>query len=151
MELLKEVANISGKPGLYRIVKPTRTGVIVESLDQKKEKTVVGGSAKVSVLKDISVYLSDHQDSSKPLAEILMAIHQKHGEQVALDAKNASNADLFAFLGDIEPNFDRERVYPSDIRKMVIWYNIIAKNLPEMFEEKIEAVSPSIEQENDES
>lgn len=143
MELLREVANISGKPGLYRIVKPTRTGVIVETLDAKKEKTVVGGNAKVSVLKDISVYLNDRQDSSKPLAEIFEAIHQLHGTAIELDAKTASNAALLDFLGEVEPNFDRERVYPSDIRKMIVWYNIVAQNLPEAFIKSEEADSES--------
>ena len=138
MELLKEVANISGKPGLYRIVKPTRTGVIVESLDSKKEKSVVGGNAKVSVLKDISVYLNDHQDSSKPLAEILEVIHQQHPNGIEIDSKVASNAELFAFLESAEPNFDRERVYPSDIRKMIVWYNLLTKHFPEVFESKAE-------------
>ncbi|MFN8357999.1 MAG: DUF5606 domain-containing protein [Spirosomataceae bacterium] len=141
MELLREVANISGKPGLYRIVKPTRTGVIVETLDAKKEKTVVGGNAKVSVLKDISVYLNDRQDSAKPLAEIFEAIHQLHGTAIALDAKTASNSELFDFLGGVEPNFDRERVYPSDIRKMIVWYNIVAHNLPEAFVKSEEPAS----------
>ena len=78
MEKLKEIAHISGKPGLYKIVKPTRTGVIVETLDAKKEKSVVGNNAKVSVLNEISVFMDDHQDSSKPLAEILTQINTKY-------------------------------------------------------------------------
>jgi hypothetical protein len=73
MELLREVANIAGKGGLYRILKPTRTGVIVESLDGKKERSVVGANARVSVLKDISVYMADHQDNATPLGDIFLA------------------------------------------------------------------------------
>ncbi len=85
MELLKEIANISGQSGLYRILKPTRTGVIVESLDGKKTRSVVGANARVSVLKDISVYIEDHQDAAMPLGNIFLKIREVHGEKVELN------------------------------------------------------------------
>jgi hypothetical protein len=131
MELLKDIAHISGKSGLYRIVKPTRSGVIVESLDKKKERTVVGGNSRVSVLKDISVYLADNQDASKPLAEIFTAIKEQHGEQIALQAKTASDTELRDFMEAVVPNFDRDKVYTSDIRKIINWYNLVSTHLPE--------------------
>jgi Domain of unknown function (DUF5606) len=135
MELLKEIAHISGKPGLFRIVKPTRTGVIVETLDEKKEKTVVSGNSRVSVLKDISVYTTEGKDGAKPLADLLLAIKQKGVEKLSdLDVKNATDNQMRDFLAEIEPTFDRERVYPSDIRKMVNWFHILDKNIPEIFE-----------------
>ncbi len=133
MELLKEIAHISGKPGLYRILKPTRTGVIVETIDEKKGRTVVGANARVSVLKEISVY-SDNEEGSKPLPDIFMAIREKHGEKVEMDTKNASDTDLREFLGEVFPEFDREKVYASDIRKMISWYNLLSQYLPEAFE-----------------
>ncbi|MDI9864813.1 DUF5606 family protein [Flectobacillus longus] len=141
MELLKEVANISGKSGLYRILKPTRTGVIVESLDGKKERSVVGANARVSVLKDISVYMSDHQDSSVPLADIFFALKEKYSEGVELNTKNASDEELYAILGEVAPDFDRERVYPSDVKKIINWFNTLLKNLPEAFEVKAETAA----------
>jgi hypothetical protein len=133
MELLREVANIAGKGGLYRILKPTRTGVIVESLDGKKERSVVGANARVSVLKDISVYMADHQDNATPLGDIFLAIRNTHGEQVALNTKNATDAELFDFLASVAPDFDRDRVYASDVKKIINWYNIVSVALPEAF------------------
>ncbi len=141
MELLKEVANISGKSGLYRILKPTRTGVIVESLDGKKERSVVGANARVSVLKDISVYMSDHQDSSVPLADIFFALKEKYNEGVELNTKTASEEELYAILSEVAPDFDRERVYPSDVKKIINWFNTLLKNLPEAFEVKTETAA----------
>ncbi len=141
MELLKEVANISGKSGLYRILKPTRTGVIVESLDGKKERSVVGANARVSVLKDISVYMSDHQDSSVPLADIFFALKEKYNEGVELNTKTASDEELYAILSEVAPDFDRERVYPSDVKKIINWFNTLLKNLPEAFEVKTETAA----------
>jgi len=133
MELLKEVANISGQSGLYRILKPTRTGVIVESLDGKKARSVVGANARVSVLKDISVYMANHQDAI-PLGDIFMAIKDKHEDKVEMDVKNATDADLFDFLDSVAPDFDRKKVYPSDVKKMINWFNILSANMPEVFE-----------------
>ena len=134
MELLKEVANISGQSGLYRILKPTRTGVIVESLDGKKARSVVGANARVSVLKDISVYMANHQDNSIPLGDIFLAIREKHGEKVEMNVKNSTDADLFDFLDTVAPDFDRDKVFASDVKKMINWYNILSANLPEVFE-----------------
>jgi Domain of unknown function (DUF5606) len=134
MELLKEVANISGQSGLYRILKPTRTGVIVESLDGKKARSVVGANARVSVLKDISVYMANHQDNSIPLGDIFLAIREKHGEKVEMNVKSSTDADLFDFLDTVAPDFDREKVFASDVKKMINWYNILSANMPEVFE-----------------
>jgi hypothetical protein len=138
MELLKEVANISGQSGLYRILKPTRTGVIVESLDGKKARSVVGANARVSVLKDISVYMANHQDNSIPLGDIFLAIREKHGEKVEMNTKAATDAELFDFLDTVAPDFDREKVYTSDVKKMINWYNILSMNMPEVFETTVE-------------
>jgi len=87
MELLNEVAHISGKPGLFKVLKPTRTGVIVETLDAAKQKSVVGGQTRISVLKDISLYLDDHQDSTLPLADLFLQIHAKFNGVLPLEPK----------------------------------------------------------------
>jgi hypothetical protein len=135
MELLQEVANISGKPGLYRIVKPGRAGVIVESLDATKKREMINANAKVSVLKEISVYTENVNDS-KPLGEIFLAIKDAHGQKVELDVKKASNNELFDFFGAVMPEFDKERVYATDIKKIINWYNTLSEHLPEAFEVK---------------
>ena len=134
MELLKDIANISGKSGLYKILKPSRAGVIVESLDENKKKEMVGANARVSVLKDISIYTED-KNVSLPLGDLFLKIKEIHGESVETDLKNASNNQLFELLGSVMPDFDRERVHSSDIKKMFSWYNILSKNTPEIFEE----------------
>lgn len=137
MELLQEVANISGKPGLYRIVKPGRVGVIVESLDAATKREMVNANAKVSVLKEISVY-TDNANESVPLGEIFLTIRKTHGEKVDLDTKNATNKQLFDFFETVLPDYDRERVYATDVKKIINWYHIISEYLPEAFEEKAE-------------
>lgn len=137
MELLQEVANISGKPGLYRIVKPGRVGVIVESLDAAAKREMVNANAKVSVLKEISVY-TENANESVPLSEIFLTIRKTHGEKVDLDAKNATNKQLFDFFETVLPDYDRERVYATDVKKIINWYHIISEYLPEAFEEKVE-------------
>lgn len=145
MELLQEVANISGKPGLYRIVKPGRAGVIVESLDQLHKREMINANAKVSVLKEISVYTEDINKAT-PLGEIFLSIRKGFGIKVELDPKIASNKDIFDFFAKIMPNFDRDRVYPTDIKKIINWYNILSENLPELFESKEEEVEVDIKE-----
>jgi len=135
MELLQEIANISGKPGLYRIVKPGRTGVIVESLDDVKKREMVNANAKVSVLKEISIYSEDYNKST-PLSDIFFKIRELHGEKVEIDIKTASNKDVFSFFEKIMPDYDREKVYHTDVKKIIQWYNLLSKNLPEIFEVK---------------
>lgn len=133
MELLQEVANISGKPGLYRIVKPGRAGVIVESLDAQKKKELIPVNAKVSVLKDISIY-TEQFDTSVPLADLFLKIRELFGLQVEMDLKAANATELFDFMAKILPDFDRERVYSSDVKKIIQWYNILSVELPALFD-----------------
>src|SRR6218665_3696051 len=97
MELLRDIAHISGKSGLYKILKPGRSGVIVETLDDKKQREMVNANARVSVLKDISIYTED-QNKSIPLSDIYLKIRELHGETVADDYKNFSNNQLFDFF-----------------------------------------------------
>lgn len=137
MELLQEVANISGKPGLFRIVKPGRAGVIVESLDAVKKREMINANAKVSVLKEISIY-TETVNESKPLSEIFLAIREAHGNKVEIDAKNATNNELFDFFASVMPNYDKEKVYATDVKKIINWYNALSEFLPEVFEEKKE-------------
>jgi dTDP-4-dehydrorhamnose reductase len=134
MEVLKEIANVSGKSGLYRILKPSRAGVIVESLNAKKEKSMIGPTARVSVLKDVSIFTGGAQESV-PLAEVFLKIKSIHGDKVALVPKEASDKDLIEFLDEVLPDFDHERVYASDIKKIITWYNLLVEHFPDSFEE----------------
>lgn len=133
MEVLKEIANVSGKSGLFRILKPGRAGVIVESLSEKKEKTLIGPTAKVSVLKDVSIF-TDGEADSVPIGDVFLKIREVYGEKVPFEIKPASDKDLIEFLNAVLPDFDRARVYVSDIRKIAQWYNLISAFVPEAFE-----------------
>lgn len=148
---LKEIASISGKGGLYQIVKPTRTGVIVESLDGKGGRIVATANHRISVLKEISIYTTDAEGST-PLQGVLQSIHKEFGDDPGVDS-SSSPEELRAFLQHILPEFDRERVYVSDIKKLVSWYKLLLEFAPETLqpqaqEEKEEkAAAPSSEEE----
>jgi hypothetical protein len=129
---LREVAAISGKPGLYRILKPTRAGVIIESMDEKRQRTVAGATSRVSILNDISMYTTD-ADGSVPLGEVLTRVFEKEkGKPLAVSSKS-DGADLEALMADVLPNWDAERVYLSDIKKLVTWYNILVAHAADLF------------------
>ncbi|KAA6440135.1 hypothetical protein FEM33_05875 [Dyadobacter flavalbus] len=132
MDLLKEIANVSGKSGLFRILKPSRAGVIVESLDEKREKTLIGPTARVSVLKDVSIF-TDGEEESVALADVFLKIREVHGEEIALPVKTSSDKELVEFLNEVLPEFDRSKVYVSDIKKIISWYNLLSKYTPELF------------------
>lgn len=133
---LKDIAAISGKSGLYKILKPTRTGVIVESMDAQKKKMVVGGNARVSVLKDVSIYTTD-AEGSVPLEEVFYKIKEEFGDDPGIESSSPPD-ELEAFMKHILPNYDAERVYPSDMKKLVMWYFILQKVAPEILEKKEE-------------
>ncbi len=133
---LSEIASVSGKSGLFRVVKPTRTGAILESLDEEKKKLVVGMQSKLSVLSDISIYTVDGEGAI-PLEEVFKKIHAEFNGDTGLTG--ASGADeLKSFLKFILPNYDEERVYVSDIKKVVNWYNQLVGFDPQILENKKE-------------
>ena len=141
---LREVAAISGKPGLYRILKPAASGVIVESIDGKKTRMVAGGTSKVSVLSEISIYTTD-AEGQVPLPVVLLSVLDNYaGKAIPLSAKS-DGADLEEFLLSVLPNADTERVYTSDIRKLVGWYNILIEHTPALFDTLKEANQPEAE------
>jgi outer membrane biosynthesis protein TonB len=140
---LKEIATISGKPGLYKIFKPTKNGVIVESLDDKKQKMVVGSNHRVSILQEVSIYTTD-KEGSKPLAEVLHKITQEYKDGLSLNAKS-SNQELEDFMLKIVPEYDKTKVYVSDMKKLVGWYGILQKYSPETFATLLEVDEPKTE------
>lgn len=124
---LKEIAAISGMPGLYRLVRPTRAGVIIEALNDKGTRSVAAAQNKVSLLQEISIYTQDY-DQTVPLTEVFDRIQQQHGADFSLSNKS-KDQELVTFMEGIIPDYDRERVYLSDIKKLVQWYNIISQRL----------------------
>jgi hypothetical protein len=128
---LKEVAAISGKSGLFKIVKPSRTGVILESMDDKKIRMVASLNYKVSILSEISVY-TNTKDGSVALGEIFKTIKEKYGKKIEIDTTN--NNAMMSFLENVLPEYDKSRVYPSDVKKMINWYKTISTNAPDVYE-----------------
>jgi hypothetical protein len=139
MKDLTEIASITGKGGLFRILKPGRVGVILESMDEKKIKIATNPNHKVSILADISIY-TNTDEGSKPLDEILRKIHKEFGDDPGIDGKSTS-AELISFIEYVVPDYDGSRVYPSDVRKLINWYKVLLREAPEFFvEEKKEKV-----------
>ena len=125
---LQELAAISGMPGLYRLVRAARHGVLVESLDEKATRTLAPARNKVSLLSEISIYTQD-ADETVPLTEVFERIYQKHGAASPVSAKSSEN-ELTGFLAGVIPDYDRDRVYLSDIKKLASWYGIVSKHRP---------------------
>lgn len=143
---LKDIAAVSGKPGLFKVIKPTRTGLVLESLDVKKARLATGPHHRVSLLHEISIYTVEH-DKTIPLQEIFVKINQEFGDDPGVDGKSDPD-ELKAFLGHIAPDYDKERVYVSDIKKMAIWYLILRKIAPELLEEKKEEIEKPKEEDS---
>ncbi|WP_303311336.1 DUF5606 domain-containing protein [Hymenobacter sp. BT730] len=135
---LKEIAAISGMPGLYRLVRPTRAGVIVETLDERATRSVASARNKVSLLHEISIYTED-LDQTVPLTEVFDRIQQHYGSGFSLTNKS-DDRELTQFMETIIPDYDRERVYMSDIKKLVSWYRLVSTALPYAAEESAEEV-----------
>lgn len=133
----KDIASVAGKPGLYKIVAPTRTGVILESLGDDKKKLVAGPSHRVSVLSDISIYTTT-TEGAVPLKEVMMKIYEEFEDDPGVDS-NSSKEELYAFMEFIIPELDKSRVYPSDIKKLISWYRVIYSQMPELLKEEEQA------------
>ncbi len=118
---LEKIVAITGKPGLYEIVSQTKGGLLVQSLIDKK-RIPVNAMQNVSALNDIAIYTYEDE---VPLREIFKNIAEKLSNKEALSHKE-SNDKLKAFFSEVLPNYDEERVYASNIKKVVQWYNVLA-------------------------
>ncbi len=117
----KDVVALTGAPGLYHIVKADDKAIVVESLDDKKKRQLVKGNMVVSKLVDVSIYA---ETDSEPLIHVLKAIQEKFGEELPV-TKKSSKEELMAFLSEVMPNYDPERVYPSNVKKIISWYQVL--------------------------
>ena len=140
----KDIATVSGKPGLYKVLKPSRSGVILESLDEKKGKLVVGAAQRVSLLSEISIYTLTEEGAS-PLQDIMYKIEKEFQGDTGLEG--ADKEEYQAFMKHILPEFDEERVYASDVKKLINWYHILRDQCPEVLEEKTTEETKSKEEE----
>lgn len=124
--MLKTILAISGKPGLYKLISQAKNMLIVESVSPDKKRMPIYASDKVISLGDIAMYTDDDE---VPLANVLEAVKQKENGAVAtLDYKKASAEELHAFMAEVLPEYDRDRVHTSDIKKLIQWYNLLIAN-----------------------
>lgn len=132
---VEKILAIAGKPGLFELKIQTRSGFLAESLLDGK-KITVGLRSNVSLLSEISMYTYTEE---KPLVEIMRAIAVKENEGPTAVSHKDDNATLIAYFKEILPDYDEDRVYASDIKKLVNWYNILqAKGLVSKEEPKVE-------------
>ncbi|WP_143959706.1 DUF5606 family protein [Litoribacter populi] len=129
----KELATVAGKPGLYKVLKPSRSGVILESLDASKKKLVVGANHRVSVLSEISIYTMN-EEGATPLEDVMRTIDKEFDGDLGLTT-SADADELRSFLKHVLPEYDEDKVYTSDIKKLISWYNILRKESPEVLKE----------------
>lgn len=120
--MLKNILSITGKPGLYKLVSRGNNMLIVESLIDGK-RTPTYARDKIVALSEVSMFTTGDDVS---LSSVLTSVGAKEGLQPAsIDAKKADNDTLRAWFDSVLPDWDRDRVYPSDIRKLIQWYNIL--------------------------
>jgi hypothetical protein len=118
---LDKILSIPGKPGLYEIVTQTRVGFVAKSiLDEKKIS--VSFKNNISVLSEIAIYTLEEE---VPLKEVFKSIFDKEAGQPTSVSHKASKDELEEYFFKVLPNFDEDRVYPSDIKKVIQWYNIL--------------------------
>jgi len=119
--MLKDILAISGYGGLYKYLKKSRNGVIVENLETKKRMNA-DPTSQISALEDISVY-TDEGDME--LEKVFKAVYDNENGEKAPNPNKKSGNELEKYFEEIIPNFDRERVYTSDMKKILKWYNML--------------------------
>ncbi|MFC4164132.1 DUF5606 domain-containing protein [Epilithonimonas zeae] len=137
---LEKIISISGKPGLFKLVSQLKNGFIVEDITTKK-KASISNSSQVSLLDNIAMFTFDKE---VPLFEVFENIAKKYDYKPTINHKSSSE-ELRAFMAESLPNYDVERVYESDIKKLAQWYNLLQKAgyiTPESF---VKPETPSVE------
>mgnify|MGYP003168827277 FL=1 len=120
--MLKTILSIAGKPGLYKLISSGKNMLIVETVDAAKKRIPAYGQDKVISLADIAMYTDAEE---VPLSKVLESVKNKENGAVAsIDYKK----ELHAYFAEILPNYDRDRVHASDIKKLLSWYNILVSN-----------------------
>lgn len=129
---IADLATVSGKGGLFKVLAPTKSGVILESLDDAKTKMVATTNHRLSLLNEISIYTTT-KEGNVPLEDVLKKVQKDFGDDPGVDA-NSDSDELKAFMKSVLPEYDEDRVYTSDIKKLVRWYGLIRKYAPEILE-----------------
>lgn len=134
---------ISGKPGLYRLISQGRGMLIVETVGADKKRLPAGARDRVTSLNDVSMYTNE---DDKPLMEIFQSIADKeNGQPTSIDYKKASKQELADFMASVLPDYDRDRVHDSDIKKLIQWYNILVNGGYTKFVDESETAAETAE------
>jgi len=121
--MLSKILSVTGRPGLYKLISTGKNLNIVESLADGK-RIPVYAQEKVVALSDVSIYTND---GDAPLRDVLKKMKEKEdGRQLSLGSKS-SGKELFTYLEEVLPDYSKESVYASDVRKLVSWYNILVE------------------------
>ena len=124
--MLRTILSVSGKPGLFKLISQGKNMLILETLDATKKRLPVYAHDKVISLGDIAMYTDDEEVA---LGEVLESVKNKeNGAAASIDFKKASQAELHAYMAEVLPTYDRDRVHASDIKKLIQWYNILVNN-----------------------
>lgn len=121
--MLKTILSVSGRPGLFKLISNGKNMVIVESLIDKKRLPIYARDKVVS-LGDIAMYTTEDE---VPLRDVLVSIKKKESGNKASILPSAKPEELKAYLGEVLPNFDGDRIYSSDIKKLINWYNLLTE------------------------
>lgn len=143
--MLKTILSISGRPGLYKLISQGKNMLIVESISADKKRFPAHGNEKIISLADIAMYTDD---AEVPLRDVLTTLFEKENGSVAsIEVKKSTPEQLRIYFAGILPTFDRDRVYITDIKKLIAWYNILVTNgitefkTEEAAETKVEAIA----------
>ena len=124
--MLQTILAISGKPGLYKLVSRAKNSLIVEILDETHRRIPAFASDRITSLADIAMYT---EGDDVPLAKVLENLKKlEEGKPASIDFKKAKGDELRDYFAKVLPDFDRERVHNSDIKKLIQWYNILVNN-----------------------
>lgn len=144
--MLRTILAISGKPGLYKLVSRAQNSLIVETLDATHKRLPAFATDRITSLGDIAMFT---ETEDVPLFKVLMSLQTLEvGKKSSVDYKKASGDELREYFAKILPNFDRDRVHNSDIKKLIQWYNILIENGVTDFDLE-KAMGAENEEEND--
>lgn len=123
---LSKILTISGKPGLYQVVSQAKMGVLVESIVDSK-RIPAFSTDRISSLGEISIFT---EEADVELKSVFQKIFEKENSQPIADLKKKSEKEIISYFASILPDYDKERVYVSDMKKVLSWYNmLVAKGL----------------------
>ena len=147
---MKDILSVSGKPGLFKLVSQGANMAIIESLIDKK-RIPAYASDKIKPLDQILIYTEEEGETN--LCDVFSAIKEKEeGRTVSIDLLKANTDELRAYFAEVLPNFDRERVYTSDIKKLLKWYDIlITSGITDFSTPKEDASADEAKEENETS